>query len=94
MAPASLNGFERYCLIQSRQADQAIDCRGQHRSLAESQAKDGRDQIEVGGANQTPVQASHYQKHCSSYVQSSHFFLQQNFSIFSLLLLKIAVAMY
>jgi hypothetical protein len=72
--PAPLNGFPRQGLIESSNADQAVDERAHRRNVAEFHAEECRYEIEMEHSGEPPVQGSNDDERRRGYVEVFHFF--------------------
>jgi hypothetical protein len=76
LVPTALDRLEADRLIETGEADEAVDNGGQGRDLAELHPEDRGDQIEARDGDQSPIQGSDYNQDCCEYVE----FLRKVFS--------------
>lgn len=74
MMPALLNGFEADGLIETGEADEAVDDGAEGRDLTELHAEDGGDQIKMGHGDEAPVEGADYYENGCEYVEFLHDF--------------------
>jgi hypothetical protein len=60
LVPALLDGLEAYGLVETSEADETIDDRGEGGDFAELHTEDGGDEVETGDGYESPIQGTDY----------------------------------